>query len=408
MKRRILCVAVSLALLVGIAPISALAQSVVPADVSFELDLGESVVVAKQVTTPDIPPTPDIYFLADTTGSMGTSIAAVQADATSIMNDILGLDAGARFGVGDYKDFPYDTWAFKHQQSITADTAAVVSAVGEWGASGGSDGPEGQFYALYKIATDPAIGWRTGTSRIVVWFGDAPGHDPIPVAASPETLDSDITEAVVTNALVAAGIRVIAVSVTSGYAEGLDAAPGGAGDYSTYPDYVAGGEAGQATRIAAATGGVALFDVDPADIISAILAGISDIRTDVWATVEADPGLDISFDPAVHSNTGAGETVDFEETISVSEDAAAGSELTAVVTFWAGSYPAEGAMLGQQTVTVSVPGAPAEEPVVIVTPGLPKTGIGPDRSLPWQGAIVLALALGLAYTVRRRNAISTE
>jgi hypothetical protein len=421
MNRRLMGMLVSLALVVGIAPIPALAQAVVPAETSVELAPGESVTVEKQVTTPEIPPTPDIYFLADTTGSMGSSIAAVQADAAAILEDVLALDPGARFGVGDYKDFPYDPWAFKHQQAITADTAAVISAAGDWAAGGGSDGPEGQFYALYKIATDPAIGWRTGTSRIVVWFGDAPGHDPIPAAAT--GLDFDITEAVLIDALADAGIRVIAVSVTSGYAEGLDAAPGGAGDYGIYPDYVAGGEAGQATRIAAATGGVSLFDVDPDDVVAAILAGITDIRTDVWATAEADPGLSISFDPAVRTDIAAGATADFDETISVSPDAVAGSELTAVVTFWAGSYPADGAALGQQTVTVSVPAAapptgPVQvepdpergEPVVVVmTPRLPATGLGPDRSsLLWAGVVVIGLALGFGRVVRRRSATSAD
>jgi transforming growth factor-beta-induced protein len=41
-------------------------------------------------------------------------------------------------------------------------------------------------------------------------------------------------------------------------------------------------------------------------------------------------------------------------------------------------------------------------PDVIVVPGLPTTGIGPDQSLPWQALVLVALSLGLAYTALRK------
>jgi hypothetical protein len=376
----------------GLAPVAALAAPVEPASVAVTLKPGESATVDKQVTAPEIPAIPDIYMLADTTGSMGGSVAAAQAGAAAILTDILAIDPGAQFGAGDYKDFPYDPYCFQHAQAITADTAAVSAAVSAWSASGGSDGPEGQFYALWKIATDPAIGWRTGTNRIVVWFGDAPGHDPIPVEASTD-LTEDITEASLIAALQAARIKVIAVSVTSGYPEGLDSDPDGAGDYTTYPDYVSAGTAGQATRIAAATGGLALADVAPADLVDAILEGLTGLTTDITATVEADPGLTVTFDPASHTGVEPGAVVDFVETISVASDAKTVTVLNATVTFWAGTAP-----IGEQQIAVTVPA---------VAPGLPKTGIGPERTFPWQAALLVSVALGLAWTARRRNAATS-
>ena len=41
--------------------------------------------------------------------------------------------------------------------------------------------PSAAFFALEKLATDAAAtyGWRPDTKRIIVWFGDAPSHDPI-------------------------------------------------------------------------------------------------------------------------------------------------------------------------------------------------------------------------------------
>jgi len=51
---------------------------------------------------------------------------------------------------------------------------------------------------------------------------------------------------------------------------------------------------------------------------------------------------------------------------------------------------------------------PEEEPEEEIVPVLPTTGLGPDRSVPWQAAVVVSLALRLAYSARRRNAASSE
>ena len=67
----------------------------------------------------------------------------------------------------------------------------------------GCDTPEAQLNALFQLATNPSVGFRTDSTRVIVWFGDASGHDP----SNGHTL----TEVI--NALVAAGIEVIAIPV---------------------------------------------------------------------------------------------------------------------------------------------------------------------------------------------------
>ena len=62
---------------------------------------------------------------------------------------------------------------------------------------GGGDGPEGQFYALYQIAK--TLTRDPDKAKIVVWFGDAPCHDPVYAAIS--GLSVDISEASVEVAL---------------------------------------------------------------------------------------------------------------------------------------------------------------------------------------------------------------
>lgn len=211
----------------------------------------------------------DVYLLSDTTGSMGSPIAAVKAGASDIVDGLIaelpGVDLA--FGVGDYKDFPYDLYAFKHSVSITTDTTAVKTAINAWSASGGADGPEGQLYALDQLA-DSTIGWRPGAKKIIVWFGDAPGHDPVCSAIS--GLPYDITEGSVTTKLVDADITVLAISTGTGYFLGLDDDPTvWAYDY-TAACGTPGGTSEQATRITGATGGNHITGINAGTIVQTI------------------------------------------------------------------------------------------------------------------------------------------
>jgi hypothetical protein len=154
-----------------------------------------------------VAPNADVYLLADTTGSMGKIIGAVRAGIIAVVND---PPCCLRYCLGRRKlqGFPGQpsSFAFQDQLAPAPGSAAVAAAVGTWSANGGGDVPQGQLHALQQVATDPAIGWRPDSKRIVVWFGDAPGHEPICAAVSGM---ADITEASATAALVAAGITVV-------------------------------------------------------------------------------------------------------------------------------------------------------------------------------------------------------
>ncbi len=88
--------------------------------------------------------------------------------ATSGLGDVA-------YGVGEYKDVG-DPFVYRLNQDITSVTADVQTGINAWEASGGGDTPEGQIYALYQLANTTS--WRPGSTRILIWFGDAPGHDP--------------------------------------------------------------------------------------------------------------------------------------------------------------------------------------------------------------------------------------
>ncbi len=326
MNKRISWISV-MALIVALLPLASVGATgphpnITPAEVEDVVFPGFSTTVEKVVHTPAIPPMPDIYFLADTTGSMGPVIAQVKADASAILSAVLTEAPDAAFGAGDYKDFPYDDSAFSNSAPITDDGGTLASAaIAAWTAGGGYDGPEGQFYALDQLVDNG--NWRTGASKIVVWFGDAPAHDPVCSAIS--TLGYDIDEASLTAKLVANDVRVVAIStVTGAYSDGLDDDPTlYGGDYVSACGYE-NGSPDQATRIAAATGGVHLTGVGSEDIATAILEGLSAISVDVSMASTCEWPITTSFAPAV-VNAVSGSDAMFTETISVAPDAPGGT-----------------------------------------------------------------------------------
>jgi len=274
MKRNVLLVLVTLAIVVGL-PVGLQADSISPTSVSATLGVGDSVTVHKTVTVDDKPAATqaDIYFLADTTGSMGGTIASVKASASTILSSLVSTySSGLSFAVGEYKDFG-DVYTYRLNTAMTSVQATAQAGINAWAAGGGGDTPEAELFALNSLATSPATGWRTGSEKILVWFGDAPGHDP----------SGGITEAIATAALVSNKIETLAVDV-------------GAMNSS-----------GQASRIAAATGGSYQAGVNPATIVAAINAAIK-TAFDTYSivsldTTEVPAGVGVSFTPG--SYTGA-------------------------------------------------------------------------------------------------------
>lgn len=213
----------------------------------------------------------DIYFLADTTASMTSILNAVRVGANNILTALNGLGADLAFGVGNYKDFlSGDPYAFQHQLSPTNVVASVTTAINAWFAIGGGDAPEADLFALDSLAVPPggSIGWRAASKRIIVWFGDAPSHDPICAAASG---GAAITEASASAKLVTEGITVLAISTAN---PGLDDDP------TTGTGYVPvcgppGGTPGQGTRIATATGGTFVASINAGNIVNTIINLVS-------------------------------------------------------------------------------------------------------------------------------------
>lgn len=302
----------------GVGAQTAPESSLTPDFVAQTVMAGASVGIAKIAQTPVLPAALDVYLLADSTGSMGEYLDAVHLSSEEMLAEITAESAGAQFGVGQYQDFtsegPCDL-TFQNQAPITADAVAVAAAIDAWTPDGGCDTPEGQLYALDRLAdsSNPG-GFRAGASKTIVIFGDAPAHDP--VCADLTGLDADITEASVTAKLQSVGINLIVVSIDGG----MDDDPtDGASDYQpTCP--TPGGTAGQGSRMAAATGGTYTTINDAAELVPAVLAAVRSVTVEVSLRSDCPEPLSVTFTPGVATVT-SGSSVEFIETFTAAADA---------------------------------------------------------------------------------------
>ncbi|MGW6502385.1 choice-of-anchor P family protein [Nonomuraea angiospora] len=325
--RAAVCVVVAGAMLVAGAGTASAAPGVTPADVTLDLDLGESMTIAKTVSTPAIPPKPDIAFLIDTTGSMGGVISNVQTNANTILSNLASAQPDAQFAVAEYRDVSADATSFRVAQNLTANQTDVTNGLNSLVASGGGDFPEDGINGLFQVASG-AVQFRPNSSRVVLLIGDAPSHDP----SNGHTLANTIS------ALQAAGITTLAFDLF-----GLDST-------------------GQATAITNATGGRLFSGINPSEVSDTILAALRNLPVTVThQTRECDPNLSVSLTPDSRTVT-SGDDATFTETVSVGAGAVPGSTITCKVDFLLNGVLSPGFT---ETITEHVPKA---TPSIATTP----------------------------------------
>ena len=131
LKRSLLATAGVSTISVALGGAAFAAPGVTPSTVTDTLLPGASQTISKSVETSPIPPNPDIFFLADTTGSMGGAVANVRTGNANVMATVLTAQPTAEFGVGEYKDTT-DAFAYRLNQAITANTADVQTGMNAW------------------------------------------------------------------------------------------------------------------------------------------------------------------------------------------------------------------------------------------------------------------------------------
>lgn len=153
----------------------------------------------------------DVFFLSDTTGSMGVLIDSVQRASRDIFTDFQSR-GDVRFGVAEYSDGNSEDFAVRFNltdengAALSGDRLEVGAAIDDWSPFGGGDIPEDNLAGLRLVAEEAP--WREDSQRVILWFGDAPGSDP----ASDGTTLNEALSALNTNC-----VQVIALDL-----DGLD------------------------------------------------------------------------------------------------------------------------------------------------------------------------------------------
>lgn len=354
---RFIRVSAILAMILGLVSATGLAVADGPVDPPSVDDVmypGTSIEVAKEVTTPPIPPVVDIFLLEDETGSFEDDIENLQALAPAIWDAIEAAGVDFTMGVGGFRDFAQDDWGsdgdwvYRRTQDLTTDRDAFVAGVEALEAWGGNDGPEAQLEALHYLAvpTHAAIdsngdgdttdandtpaglqpSWRADAQRIVLLATDADCHVTGDSGGWPG--DTGTTDA----------------ATTAGILNGAEITVIGLVPYNL----------GCVNTLAADTGGsVQSTTSSGSDVKDAILAGLAELTSDVWWAATCDAGLEVTLDPAVHYDVPGDTTVDFLETITVPNDTPPG-DYYCTVTFWVNEYPDEGSDIGTQEIHIEV------------------------------------------------------
>lgn len=124
----------------------------------------------------------DVYLLTDNTGGLARAIGTLKSEFSKVISAVRNdpTVVAPRFGVGFFQDelTPGTDFGFENIQSLTSDEKLIESAILKYRAVGGGDVNEANLVGLYKVATDPTIGWRPASRKIIVYIGDSPGHEP--------------------------------------------------------------------------------------------------------------------------------------------------------------------------------------------------------------------------------------
>ena len=292
------------------------------ADIVFDtLEVGIEFPVFVELST-DAPLDLDLYLLADSTGSMAATIGTVKERFNEIIDIFRDRPSfsSVHFGVGTYRDEDeagFDN-GFKNLQSINSKADKSKDAVGMLQALRGGDRDEANLVALHKVATDPSIRWRENVRRVIVYFGDVPGHEPSCGPFGTLTRNSVIED------LKREQITVIGISAPdarSGVESSrFNSAPlnsfGCRGAPTAGPTSA---DPGQTEAITTATAGSLSFS-DSGAVIGAIVNAVNALTSTFSVDMSDCEGqLNAKYDPTLPLTLGPGEEKMVKQTVSVDQ-----------------------------------------------------------------------------------------
>jgi len=241
----------------------------------------------------------DVFFLVDTTGSMGAAINNVRDSLSrTIVPAVNEAIADVVMGVGDFRDFdvdPYGSpgdWPFVLRQALTSDVASVQSALGTLRAGGGGDGPEALLEGLYESVGGACAGsgigqacFRSDSHPIIVAITDAPAHNAPGSEAYSGVPAHSYLDTI--SALNAQNVKVVGAAVGAGGIPLPFPIPG----LSGARDDLEGVATDTMSR--ASDGSLTVYDAEGGNVSDAIVDGIVDLvgaeTQDVTSRAHDDP-----------------------------------------------------------------------------------------------------------------------
>lgn len=117
----------------------------------------------------------DLAFVVDTTGSMGSLIAAAQNQMISMLEELTrAANINLWLGVVEYRDHPPQDNMLYKVYPLTEDLQKAQKAIRGLQATGGGDEPEAVLDGI--VAACNELLWWKHSRRLIVLVGDAPPH----------------------------------------------------------------------------------------------------------------------------------------------------------------------------------------------------------------------------------------
>jgi hypothetical protein len=155
----------------------------------------------------------DVALVIDVTGSMREVIDQVTSSASEIVADIRALVPDAAFALGTLADYPniggdVGDYPWQVEQDFTDEEKKLQQALDAVKLHSGGDGPESYLRALSETRS---LGWREGSRRVVILFGDSTPHDPDPGKDATPGTEDDLTLEKIINQMEKNNITVLGV-----------------------------------------------------------------------------------------------------------------------------------------------------------------------------------------------------
>jgi von Willebrand factor type A domain len=127
----------------------------------------------------------DVMFLFDTTGSMNPVLEEARTQIRATIERVDSQVSDVQYGVAELADYGGSVYAEKEpdivpwrlRREITANRTDVINSIGDLQVGGGGDRPESYGRAIWETRTNPTVGWRDGSRRLIVLVADSVPHD---------------------------------------------------------------------------------------------------------------------------------------------------------------------------------------------------------------------------------------